>query len=82
MKYLVVYEKGPTSYGAFVPDLPGIGVVGKTREEVEQSVRIALQWHLEAMREDNEPIPEPTAWAELVEVPEAVQEGAGAEPRP
>ena len=82
MKYLVVYEKGPTSYGAFVPDLPGIGVVGKTREEVEQSIRIALQWHLEAMREDNEPIPEPTTWAEFVEVPQKKDTAHGPSPEP
>ena len=73
MKYLVVYEKTPTSYGAFVPDLPGCAVVGETREEVETNIRIALAWHLEAMREDNEPIPEPAAWAEMVEVHEAVR---------
>lgn len=73
MKYLVVYEKSPTSYGAFVPDLPGCAVVGETRDEVERSIRIALQWHLEAMRADDEPIPEPVAWAEMVEVHETVR---------
>lgn len=73
MKYLVVYEKTSTSYGAFVPDLPGCAVVGDTRQEVEDNIRVALQWHLEAMRADHELIPEPAAWAELVEVQEAVR---------
>lgn len=73
MKYLVIYEKAPQNYSAYVPDLPGIGVTGATVEEVQHNIRKALAWHLEAMRADNEPIPEPAAWAEMVEVHETVR---------
>ncbi len=73
MKYLVVYEKGPTSHGAFVPDPPGCAVAGESPAEVKRDIRIALHWHLEAMREDNESIPASAAWAEEVDVQEAVR---------
>jgi len=61
--YLVVIEKGPTSFGAYSPDLPGCIAVGDTREEVSALMREAVVFHLEGMREGGEPIPEPTASA-------------------
>lgn len=67
MKYLVVYEKGPTSWGAYVPDLPGCAAVGETREEVEELIKHGIEMHLRAMREDGEPIPEPSDFG-VVEV--------------
>ena len=42
MKYLVVYEKGPASWGAYLPDLPGCAAVGDTREEVEVLINDAI----------------------------------------
>lgn len=60
MDYAVVIEKGETSYGAYVPDLPGCVAVGETLEEVETLINEAIQIHLEGMREDELPIPEPT----------------------
>ncbi len=60
MNYAVVIEKGETSYGAYVPDLPGCVAVGETLEEVETLMNEAIQIHLEGMREDELPIPEPT----------------------
>lgn len=68
MNYTVIFEKGPTSWGAYVPDLPGCVAVGDTREEVESLIREAIAFHLEGMREDGEPIPEPTTTAGLVSV--------------
>jgi predicted RNase H-like HicB family nuclease len=62
-EYLVVIEHEGDSWGAYCPDLPGVGVVGDTREEVEQLVREAISLHLEALREAGDPIPEPTAVA-------------------
>jgi predicted RNase H-like HicB family nuclease len=59
--YLVVIEKGKTSYGAYVPDLPGCVAVGETAEEVEQLIKESIEMHLEAMQEDNEPIPDPVS---------------------
>jgi predicted RNase H-like HicB family nuclease len=72
-KYAVIIEKGPHNYGAYVPDLPGCVAVGDTVEEVEKLIREAIEFHLEGMREDGDPIPEPTTHAvELsVEIPAA-----------
>jgi len=51
MRYLVVVERGPTSYGAYVPDLPGCIAVGETREEVLASIQEAIEFHLEGLKE-------------------------------
>jgi predicted RNase H-like HicB family nuclease len=63
MEYLVIYEKGPTSWGAYVPDLPGCVAAGETQEEVRELIEGAIELHLRGMREDGDPIPEPTAVA-------------------
>ena len=52
MKYTVVFEKGPTSWGAYVPDLPGVISVGDNPEEVEQLIHEAIELHLEGLREE------------------------------
>jgi predicted RNase H-like HicB family nuclease len=72
-KYAVIIEKGPSNYGAYVPDLPGCVAVADTPEEVERLIREAIEFHLEGKREDGDPIPEPTTHAiELsVEIPAA-----------
>jgi predicted RNase H-like HicB family nuclease len=68
MRYLVVVERGPSSYGAYVPDLPGCIAVGESREEVLASIHEAIEFHLEGLREDGQPIPPPSSSSELVEV--------------
>jgi predicted RNase H-like HicB family nuclease len=65
--YAVIYEKGPTSIGAYVPDLPGCIAVAKTTEEVEQLIREAMELHIAGMIEDGEAIPEPTTRCQYVE---------------
>ena len=65
--YAVVIEKGPTSYGAYAPDLPGCFAVGETREEVCDLNREAIELYVEALKEDSQPLPEPQAY-ELIEV--------------
>ena len=67
MRYAIVIEKGETSYGADVPDLPGCVAVGETVAEVKQLIREAIQFHLDGMREEALPIPEPTSRVEYVE---------------
>ena len=57
MTYTVIYEKGPTSWGAYIPDLPGVISVGNSREEVEELIHEAIEFHLEGMREEGLPIP-------------------------
>lgn len=68
MQYLVIVEKGPSSYGAHVPDLPGCVAVGETKDEVLTLIREAIEFHLEGMKQDGEPIPTPSSTSELVEV--------------
>ena len=69
MKYVVVYEKSQTGWAAYVPDLPGVVTTGRTKEETQQLIREAIEFHLEGLREDDQPIPEPSASAEVVTVP-------------
>jgi predicted RNase H-like HicB family nuclease len=62
-EYIVVIEREGDSWGAYCPDLAGVGVVGETREEVEQLIREAVSLHLDALRKAGDPIPEPSAVA-------------------
>jgi predicted RNase H-like HicB family nuclease len=68
MNYVVVYEKSATGWSAYVPDLPGVVTTGPTQENAKQLIREAIAFHLEGLREDNLPIPEPAASAEVVTV--------------
>jgi predicted RNase H-like HicB family nuclease len=68
MRYLVIIEESPRSYGAHVPDLPGCIAVGETREEVLTLIREAIELHLEGLKEDGQPIPRPSSTGEVVEV--------------
>lgn len=67
-RYAVIYEHGPTSWGAYCPDLPGLGAVGDTREEVERLIREGVELHVESLREHGEPVPAPTSSVGVVEV--------------
>lgn len=68
MQYVVILEEGPESWGAYVPDLPGCVAVGETREEALNMVREAIEFHLEGMKEDGVPIPEPHSHSEVIQV--------------
>jgi len=68
MKYAVVIEKGPKSYGAYVPDLPGCVAVGDSRAEVMALIQEAVQLHLEQLRQQGEKVPPPSSSIEFVEV--------------
>lgn len=68
MKYMVVIEEGPTSWGAYVPDLPGCVAAGKTREEVIELIHEAIEFHLEGLKEEGESVPAPHSSSEFVEV--------------
>lgn len=59
MKYTVVIEQGDISFGAFVPDLPGCIAAGKTREEVLDLIKEAIEFHIEGLAEDGLAIPMP-----------------------
>ncbi len=62
-QHAVIIEKGPSSYGACVPDLPGCVAVGVTVEEVQRLIGEAIGFHLDGMRADGDPIPEPPTLA-------------------
>ncbi len=64
MKYVVVYERTPNNYSAYVPDLPGCVATGATREEVEVRIREAIALHVEGLRSQRETVPKPGAWTE------------------
>jgi predicted RNase H-like HicB family nuclease len=68
VRYAVVIEKGPVSYGAYVPDLPGCVAVGDSAAEVKKLISEAISMHLDGMREDGEAIPEPSSQCEYIEV--------------
>ena len=68
MRYLVIVEKGPNSFGAHVPDLPGCVAVGETREEVLALIREAIELHLEDLKQGGRPIPAPASTGEVVEI--------------
>lgn len=66
MNYLVVVERGESSAGAYVPDLPGCVAVGETEAEALRLVQEAIALHIEALREQGLPVPEPRSHAEFV----------------
>jgi predicted RNase H-like HicB family nuclease len=68
MKYAVVIEKGENGYGAYVPDLPGCIAAADTKEEVKKLIHEAIEFHIEGLKEDGEPIPEPASSIEFIEV--------------
>ena len=68
MRYAVVVEKGPTSFGAFVPDLPGCVAAGETREETMELIREAIEFHIEGLRADGEEVPMPQCDVEHVDI--------------
>ena len=68
MRYMVVIEQGPESFGAYVPDLPGCVAVGETKQEVLQLIREAIEFHLEGLKDGGASVPQPHSSSEFVEV--------------
>ena len=68
-EYLVIFEPANDGgWGAYAPDLPGLGVVGDSREDAEQLIREGIALHIAGLREDGLPIPEPVTIAERIAV--------------
>lgn len=59
MKYLVIYEKSQSGWGAYAPDLPRLGLAAKTRDAAKELIREAIEFHLEGMRRYGDEIPTP-----------------------
>ncbi|HEX7983708.1 MAG TPA: type II toxin-antitoxin system HicB family antitoxin [Duganella sp.] len=68
MRFLVIVEEGPDSFGAYVPDLPGCVAVGRTREETLTLMQEAIAFHLEGLKADGQPIPLQNSSVETVDV--------------
>jgi predicted RNase H-like HicB family nuclease len=65
---MVVIEQGPSSFGAYVPDLPGCIAVGESRQEVLQQIQEAIEFHLEGIKAGGASVPQPHSYSEFVEV--------------
>jgi len=68
-RYAVVFEKTFTGWNAYVPDLPGLGIAADTIEEAEALIREGIEFHIEGLREDGLPIPEPVARVKQIAIP-------------
>lgn len=67
MRYAILIEKATNNYSAYVPDLPGCVATGATLQEIEEQIKEAIAFHLEGLREEGLPIPEPTSLCQYVE---------------
>jgi len=68
MKYAVIIEEGENGFGAYVPDLPGCIAAADTKEEVKKLIHEAIEFHIEGLKEDGEPIPKASSSIEFIEV--------------
>ena len=68
MQYLVVIEQGPTSFGAYVPDLPGCIAAAESRGVVATLIQEAIEFHIEGLKAEGRPVPSPHSSGELVSV--------------
>ncbi len=66
-RYAIVVEKAKSNFAAYVPDLPGCVATGATVEETEQRLSDAIEVHIQGLREDGLPIPEPSSIVDYVE---------------
>ena len=67
-KYTIIIEKGVVNYSAYCPDLPGVVAASETEEETVELMKEAIEFHLEGLKEENLPIPEPTVTARCIKV--------------
>jgi predicted RNase H-like HicB family nuclease len=67
-EYVVIYEQGPSGWGAYCPDLPGLGVAAADRDEAERLIREGVRLHIESLREHGDPVPAPTSAVGVVAV--------------
>lgn len=68
MRYMVVIEEGASSFGAYVPDLPGCVAAGETKREVLRLIQEAIEFHLKGLKDEGLSVPRPHSYSEFVEV--------------
>jgi predicted RNase H-like HicB family nuclease len=66
MRYAVVIERAGANFSAYVPDLPGCVATGATLAELQREIRAAVRFHIEGLKQDGTPIPEPSAVADYI----------------
>jgi predicted RNase H-like HicB family nuclease len=67
-QFAVLYERGERNWSAYVPDFPGCVATGKTRDETEQRIREAISFHIDGLKRDGEPVPEPSVEAGIISI--------------
>ena len=68
MKYLIVIEKSETGCSAYSPDLPGCVSTGADEAEVRRNMREAIEFHIDGLKTDGQPVPRATSKSSYVEV--------------
>ena len=68
MKFTVIYERGETSWGAYVPDLPGVIAVGDSRADAKRLIQEAMALHIQGLRSEGLAVPAAASFAGIVEV--------------
>jgi predicted RNase H-like HicB family nuclease len=68
MRYAVVIESGDKTFGAYVPDLPGCVAAGGTRDEVMRLITEAIEFHIDGLKRNGEPVPKPSSTVAFVDV--------------
>jgi predicted RNase H-like HicB family nuclease len=68
MRYAIVIEKAANNYSVYIPDLPGCVATAATVEAAEKVIREAIRFHIDGLKEDGLPVPQPTSMAEYTEV--------------
>ena len=67
MRYAIVIEKADGNYSAYVPDLPGCVATAATVKDAEREIREAIRFHIDGLKQDGLPVPQPTSIADYVE---------------
>jgi predicted RNase H-like HicB family nuclease len=68
MRYMVVIEEGPASFGVYVPDLPGCIAVGESAKEVLKLIQEAIEFHIEDLKEKGQQIQMPHSSSSFIEI--------------
>jgi predicted RNase H-like HicB family nuclease len=56
----LIHKDGTSDYGVSFPDFPGCVSAGSSLEEARANAEEALALHLAGMKEDGDPLPEPS----------------------
>lgn len=66
-RYLIIIEPTSSGYSAYSPDLPGCASTGRTREEVQENMQEAIEFHIDGLRAEGQPVPSPSVEASFCE---------------